>query len=32
MRVVAGGDNWRCFVDEEWDIVNDAIAKAEGRP
>ncbi len=31
LRVVAGSDNWRCFVDEEWDIVNDAISKAEGR-
>jgi hypothetical protein len=31
LKVVAGSDNWRCFVDEEWDIVNAAIAKAEGR-
>lgn len=31
LKVVAGGDNWRCFKDEEWDIVNAAIAKAEGR-
>ncbi len=31
LKVVAGSDNWRCSVDEEWDVVNVAISKAEGR-
>jgi hypothetical protein len=31
LKVVAGSENWRCSADEEWDIVNAAIAKAEGR-
>jgi len=29
LKLVAGSDNWRCFVDEEWDVVNDALRKAE---
>ena len=31
LKVVAGSENWRCFAENEWDIVNAAIAKAEGR-
>jgi hypothetical protein len=31
LKIVAGSENWRCSEDGEWDIVNAAIAKAEGR-
>ncbi len=31
LKVVAGSGNFRCFEDAEWDIVNSAIAAAEGR-